>query len=470
MNVRAGRAMPALMLVGFIALSSGDQVACQVPRGHFTDVRKLGPDVNTSAVEGMPYISADGLTLYYVSSRPEGFGRSDLYQATRHTLNDPFGNVMNLGAEINSPAREWMPVISSDGLTVYFSILDDGPGGFGQNDIYQATRPTTNDRFDNAMNLGAAINTKFHDDNGDISVDGLTLYFSSDRTGDNDLYMATRVSVQDEFANVTNLGTGVNGPTHELSPRLSANGLFMFFSEVDEAPYRPGGHGRADIWVAMRTSTEEPFGSVVNLNEFSLGSEVNGSRHDFFPSISHDWPAAGSQLYFHRFGGGLVGDIWQATWIPETLGDLDGYGQLDVVDVDRLMRGIAAGTNDVRVDLTGDHLVNRDDLTVWVKDLKKTWFGDANLDGEFNSGDLVTVFAAGEYEDTIVDNSGWAEGDWNADGNFDSGDLVVAFADGGYEQGPRVVAIAVPEPTCFAILLSALVGAVNVSRTRRKSI
>jgi hypothetical protein len=66
----------------------------------------------------------------------------------------------------------------------------------------------------------------------------------------------------------------------------------------------------------------------------------------------------------------------------------------------------------------------------------RTTYGDANLDREFNSTDLVTVFAAGRYEDGIAGNATWAQGDWNCDGDFESGDLVLAFSTGAYEQGP----------------------------------
>lgn len=44
--------------------------------------------------------------------------------------------------------------------------------------------------------------------------------------------------------------------------------------------------------------------------------------------------------------------------------------------------------------------------------------GDTNLDGHFNSADLVRVFQAGEYEDQVFANSSWEEGDWNGDGEF----------------------------------------------------
>jgi hypothetical protein len=69
-------------------------------------------------------------------------------------------------------------------------------------------------------------------------------------------------------------------------------------------------------------------------------------------------------------------------------------------------------------DLNGDAVVDQRDLGVWVHDLMNTYFGDANFDGEFSSLDLVSVLAAGQYEDGIVSNSGWESGDWDGNGNF----------------------------------------------------
>jgi hypothetical protein len=82
-----------------------------------------------------------------------------------------------------------------------------------------------------------------------------------------------------------------------------------------------------------------------------------------------------------------------------------------------------------------DNLVNAVDINQWVKDLFVSWVGDADLNGEFNSSDLVTVLASGTYETDL--DSVWSTGDFNGDGRTTSGDLVAALADGGYEAGPR---------------------------------
>jgi hypothetical protein len=137
-------------------------------------------------------------------------------------------------------------------------------------------------------------------------------------------------------------------------------------------------------------------------------------------------------------------------------GDFDGSGKLDIADIDLLTAQVVSGTHSAGFDLDGDSVVDDADRRIWIENIKHTYFGDANLDGEFNSGDLVAVFDAGQYEDGIAANSNWATGDWNGDGDFTTSDLVLAFQDGGYEQGPRQ-AIAVPEPNSIIVLGIALI-------------
>ncbi len=129
----------------------------------------------------------------------------------------------------------------------------------------------------------------------------------------------------------------------------------------------------------------------------------------------------------------------------------------------------AFGDADPCAPLNDGSLTDPTARAAYVHDVLGTWMGDSNKDGEFNSGDLVAVFTAGEYEDGVPENSSWATGDWNGDKDFDSSDLVVAFSDGGFEMGPRPEGQAVPEPTSLAMFLSAmLIGLLSVSRRQRK--
>ena len=123
----------------------------------------------------------------------------------------------------------------------------------------------------------------------------------------------------------------------------------------------------------------------------------------------------------------------------------------DAADINELSGAIRGGSDDTKYDVNADGSVGQPDHTSWIKDIKGTWVGDSNFDGEFNSTDFVVVFGAGLYESG--QDAQWESGDWDGDGKFDSSDFVAAFSDGGYEQGPIVPAAnAVPEPSGIGLI------------------
>ncbi len=188
--------------------------------------------------------------------------------------------------------------------------------------------------------------------------------------------------------------------------------------------------------------------------------------------LSADIPV-GSQLRFqwtvdnfNESRGWVFGvDNFSLSLFSELLGDLSGNGVLDVDDLNALTVAIQSGSTEPQYDVDGSGMVDLADRQHWVTNLKQTWLGDANLDGVFDSGDLVAAFSAGEYEDTIIGNSTWSTGDWNGDAEFDSGDLVEAFGEGGYEAGPRAAVTAVPEP---ASVTTAVAGLLALMYRRRR--
>lgn len=171
-------------------------------------------------------------------------------------------------------------------------------------------------------------------------------------------------------------------------------------------------------------------------------------------------------IYPYELGAGqILNRMELAKGVVALPGDFNADGKLDVLDIDLLSTEMRAGTNTAKFDLTGDAVVNADDHRNWVTTLKKTWYGDATLDGIFDTGDLVTVFQAGKFESDV--NATWAEGDWDGDGRFGSGDLVLAFQDGGFEVGARPAIAAVPEPHVAAWTL--LCGLFAMRRRSKRS-
>ncbi len=130
-----------------------------------------------------PFLSANGLTLYFASDRPGGLGGMDIWKADKE--GDTWGTPVNLGAPINSAAHELFPAIGRDGA-LYFSSAR--AGGLGELDIYKGEMSggawTTS-------NLGAPFNSR-NDDLGYVeNVDGESGYLTSNRgggQGKDDLY------------------------------------------------------------------------------------------------------------------------------------------------------------------------------------------------------------------------------------------------------------------------------------------
>ncbi len=271
----------------------------------FGNPTNLGPTVNSSAHEWDPDISADGLSLYFLSGRPGGFGRSDIWVTTRKTKDDPWAPPVNLGPTVNTSAFEGAPCTSADGLELYF--VSDRPGGSGDNDLWVTMRKTKEDPWTTLVNLGPTVNSSAAENGPNISIDGLSLYFTSRRPGGlgrTDIWVTTRKTKDDYWETPVNLGPMVNSSNGEDCPSISPDVLSLYF-----ALNRRGGFGRNDIWVTMRKTKNKPWSTPIN-----LGPTVNTPHNEYDVDISSD----GSTLYFvsdrpGNVGGSVNMDIWQVS-------------------------------------------------------------------------------------------------------------------------------------------------------------
>jgi hypothetical protein len=188
-------------------------------------------------------------------------------------------------------------------------------------------------------------------------------------------------------------------------------------------------------------------------SQIALSDDDNFEREDG-SSRSHTLAYLG--LTDWRATNEFADFLFLGPYSPGTSGDFDGDGDLDAADIDALSAAVRNNSTDTKYDVNGDTQINDADRTVWVETLKNTYFGDANLDGEFNSADFVAVFTVGKYESG--NPAQWAEGDWNGDALFNSSDFVTAFSAGGYELGPRAAVASVPEPAGITLLLLGLLA------------
>jgi hypothetical protein len=201
----------------------------------------LGPAVNSPQDDLSASISGDGLTLCFCSNRPTGSGRHDIYMTTRAARNAPWGNAVNMGTPINTSSDDVEPWITADGLELYYASYR--AGGYGYCDIWGTKRTTTNDPWGQPVNLGPLVNSPYEEHVTALSPDGLLLLFAGCRTcgscptprpggyGGDDMWMARRVTLSDPWQPAVNLGPIVNGPADNYFPRISPDGSTLYYIE-----------------------------------------------------------------------------------------------------------------------------------------------------------------------------------------------------------------------------------------------
>ena len=196
--------------------------------GKWTKGVNLGEPVNTMDNEGAQTISADGRFLVYtVCNRREDFGSCDLYFA--ENVNGKWSKPQNIGATINTYAWESQPSLSADGRTLYF--ISSRKGGKGKKDIW-VTYKMRNGKWMQPRNLGDVINTKGDESSPFIHADGQTLYFSSNGhvgMGESDIFMTTR-QADGTWSTPKNLGYPINTKKQENSLVVSLDGKTGYFA------------------------------------------------------------------------------------------------------------------------------------------------------------------------------------------------------------------------------------------------
>jgi hypothetical protein len=144
----------------------------------------LGPTLNNAGPNEWPCISADGLSLYCSGWHPSTLGLCDLWVSTRTSTNEDWQAPVNLQT-VNSPYPDGAPDISADGLALFF--ISTRPRGFTSIDdfeLWMTTRRRTSEPFGEPVKLPPHVNTEPYSALfPNLSSDGSTLYFCSNRPG-----------------------------------------------------------------------------------------------------------------------------------------------------------------------------------------------------------------------------------------------------------------------------------------------
>lgn len=252
--------------------------------------------VNTAAQDGCPIESPDGHHLFIASDRPGGKGGLDIWVAYRQSPNHPWGEPVNLPEPVNSVSNDFCPTPLTGGRLLFVSNRVNECGG--GSDIYE-TRLHPVQGWLAPKNVGCDINSSGNELSPSLVEQGdrTLLFFSSDRQGNQDIYMSSlrpngawepAVAVSD-----------VNTPFDDSRPNVSSDGLEMVFDST-----RSG--GAPDIWTAWRPHITARWSEPVK-----LGPEVNTIATESRASLSGD----GKRLYFGstREGGQGSSDVHVST-------------------------------------------------------------------------------------------------------------------------------------------------------------
>lgn len=202
----------------------------------WTKAYNMGAPINTGANEGAQTISIDGRKMYFTACGwAGGYGNCDIWFSMM--VNDKWIPPVNVGKPVNSSYKERQPSISPDGKTLYF--VSDRPGGYGGFDIWMCSLDA-NGKWGEVKNLGPQVNTPFHEQSPFIHFDNQTLYFSSDGhpgMGGMDIYVTRKIN-DTLWEEPRNLGYPINTHKDEIGFIVNARGSVAYF-----ASDRPGSRG-----------------------------------------------------------------------------------------------------------------------------------------------------------------------------------------------------------------------------------
>ncbi|MEJ8758185.1 OmpA family protein [Pontibacter sp. H259] len=217
---------------GLNGRANEDLFYTQQQNGYWEEAKSFGKPINSIYNEGSACLSRDGNTLYFARCEsPDGFGNCDLYVATKQA-DGTWGNIQNLGKDVNSTSWDSQPTLTANEDTIYFA--SDRLGGFGLSDIYY-TYKNKKGEWQKAENAGPVINTRESEVSPFFHPMYQVLYFSSRgqlyNFGDFDIYKTYRVGGQ--WQEPRNIGPLVNGRGSEYYFSIDSKSKNLYYARSE---------------------------------------------------------------------------------------------------------------------------------------------------------------------------------------------------------------------------------------------
>jgi Tol biopolymer transport system component len=235
--------------------------------------------VNSPGFDGSPTVSAGETELFFTSDRG---GQQDIFVSTRARNTDMWSTPANVGPLVNDPtADDFSLRLSNDGLTLYFG--SNRPGGFGAADIYITRRASREQPWGPAQNAGAVLNTAAFEAFPTPNADETTLYFERSTAmgnDDADIWMTRRATRAQGWGEPTRVDA-LNSNLAEFSPSISVDGRTIYFATARR--------GRVEVWASTRPRdgdawmTPQPLGAELNVPlSLTLAPFISGDQRALY--------------------------------------------------------------------------------------------------------------------------------------------------------------------------------------------
>lgn len=244
---------------------------------------RLLTELDTSYANQNPTLTADLLELFFTSGR--GSDSADVWTARRTSTQDPFA-APALVSEISTSSFETSPAVSLDGLTLYYG--SDRSGGLGEVDIWQVTRPDRTTTWADLQNV-APLNSTAKDIPRPLGQHELVMPLGSQRGSavGYQTFLAARPGTAEPFGAPSMVAGLASDQDAVADGFLTGDGLTLFYS-VTPAGQSP------DLYLATRASTTAAFSQPTPLMQLN----TTGEERD--PWLSPD----GTTFFFSSDRGG----------------------------------------------------------------------------------------------------------------------------------------------------------------------
>jgi len=259
--------------------------------------------LNSTAADTGIHLAADGRSCVFVSYRG---GNWDIYSATRTGRGAPWSTPVAETVLNDASGTEGDPATSADGLEIFFSSTRAGTAG--GSDLMRATRATPAAPW-SAPAFVTELNSPGADGAPSLTGDGLRIYFLSARPGapnppNNAIFTATRPNRQSPWSTPALVAELATQDTHR-DVDVALNGNELLFTRFN------AGISRIEVQIARRAKPADPFGAPAVIGEFatvgtSLGVysvSVSRDRTEMLLAAGFASAAGGQEILSTRFTG-----------------------------------------------------------------------------------------------------------------------------------------------------------------------